>query len=188
MSFGIWVLVFAFVVTSVVGYIETVKHRAAEAAVIAYKAKSDAAQAKIDEQAKAIEAAAASRVNDMQLAYAAGEATAKERVRTIYVQGQANVVKDKGLSNPTCVMSDDSLHLLIGALTSMRTAAAPSGVITTMPGTGNPLRRDVQQPVPQLPSEHGAVGPVHEGAPAVDNPSQLPGHDLSAHPKPKPIR
>lgn len=134
---------------------------------------------------------AENKITDMEAAYQAGESNAKTVVKTVYVRGQQNVAKDTALSNPACVMSDDSLHYLVGALTGMRTASAPSGTAATVPGSGTANGGIIRGAVSANPQEHGTVGPVHE-APRSDG-GNLPlpaagGTGVSKPPKPKPIQ
>jgi len=162
------------------------RNQAANAAV----ASLQAAQAKADAELAAKDAlavkAAEQDITNMQAAYDAGESKAKTVTQKIYIRGQANVAKDSGLSNPVCVMSADSLQYLRSALSGMRTAADPGGEPAAVPGPGITNGRDVRQPVPQQPQEHGALGPVHANAPTASSTRQVSGSGVPGNPRPKP--
>ncbi len=106
----------------VTGYTLYERHQA----VAAYELKVSEQEAKLAAKDAELVQEANNKIIDMSAAFDAGQAQAKVVTQKIYVKGQAYVASDSGLSNPQCRMSDDSLHFLVGALSSMRTAADPT--------------------------------------------------------------
>lgn len=165
-------------------------HNHDNAVEAAYQAQIDAKEAELRIAADKAKQEAANHITDMQAAYEAGEAAAPEKVRTIYVRGQANVAKDAGLSNPQCVMSDDSLRYLRGALAGMRTATIAGEGAATVPRPGTADGGNVQRTLPQQSQEYGTVGSMSAPARSDGDGVSLPATGNSAvrgHPKPIPI-
>jgi hypothetical protein len=151
-------------------------------------AKIEAAQAKIEQQAKEAQAAEVQKQAELVAAFDKGEANARVVTHTIYVKGQDNVAKDTGLSNPSCVMSDDSLLLLRGALAGMRTAADPTATVSAVSGAGTAGGQNLLGVVPEQPQEHGTVGGVHPASSATGPANTAGPRVVRQPPKPTPLR
>lgn len=101
-------------------YTALVWTKGGENALAGYKEEQQAAQAKIDDQAKQIEEDAANKIIDMDAAYIAGEANAKTVERKVYVKIAADLQKYPVFQNPACVLPLESYALLVAALRGVR--------------------------------------------------------------------
>jgi hypothetical protein len=152
-----------------------------------YKAKVEAQQREIEAAAAELKQKEANNLIDMEAAFDQGKQEGQQQAKVVYVKGAQYAASDKGISNPVCAMSDDSLHFLNLARSDVRAAAAASGpgsgLSQPAANNGQDLRGAVQpsgagrEPVSGVPGEPAPL----RGA------GQVPGLGVPAHPKPTPI-
>jgi hypothetical protein len=89
------------------------------------KADIEAADRKLQAKADELEQETKNHIDDMVVAFDAGESQIKTRVVTIRAKGTSDVQKFPVFSNPVCVLPADSLRSLNGARAGFRTAPDP---------------------------------------------------------------
>ena len=146
-----------------------------------------AAQAKIDNAARAATQEAENKIVDMEAAYLAGEANAKTITRTIYVKGQQNVAAYPVFRNADCVLPPVLLSDLNRARAGLRAPADTGEPAPSVPAAGTVEGRPAGNAVPASPGGHGAVGGVPAPATVPSGAGQVPGSSVRPVPKPKPV-
>jgi len=146
-----------------------------------------AAQAKIDDAARAATQEAENKIIDMEAAYLAGEANAKTITRTIYVKGQQNVAAYPVFRNADCVLPPVLLSDLNRARAGVRAPADTGEPAASVPAAGAVEGRPAGNAVPASPGGHGAVGGVPAPATVPSGAGQVPGSSVRPVPKPKPV-
>lgn len=181
--FGIIVLAIG---STIAGYTLYERHQA----VAAYQVKVNEQEAKLKEKDDKLIAVANEEIVHMDAAFKAGEEKANALRPQIKVRSDKYVAANKAFANPVCDVGADFLYLINSATSGMRTATIaserPNSVPAAGPITGQPNGNGSTGAAGgSKPS--GSVGPVHPQPRPIDSTSTIPGHDLSTHPKPKPI-
>ena len=186
MPIGFILIAVVAAVASFGGWTIYQRHEAALAAVASYQKQVDAAEAKLEQQAKEAEDAAIQKQSEIVAAFDKGKTEGQAQAKIVYVKGAQYVAADKGLSNPVCVMGADSLQFLNSARADLRTAslaAGPSG-LSRSGGDNGPVVRGT---VPAVDPGRGAVPGVPQQPAAVRNTGQVPGSGVPPRPVPKSV-
>lgn len=153
-------------------------------AVNDYKAKLEAADAKLKKQADALKVEAANHIVDMEAAYESGEENAKVVTRTIYTRGESDVAKYPVFSNPVCVLPDDSLRLLNNARAGVLTAADSAALDAVLPGITTAAERKDGDAIPGVVTGRIEVPILPAPTPTTNSDHKVPGRSVQPHPKP----